>query len=67
MLSLAINDPFDSAPRGLADYTEDELIGMAGSILAEPHELTEMNRACLDAINSEMIVRVNRIPQRMDA
>jgi len=50
--------------RSLEFYSEDELIGMVGSILAQPQELlTGLDHKCLEAINNEFLIRDARKKQ----
>jgi hypothetical protein len=48
----------------LCEYSEDDLLCMVATILAEPGELTALGNDCLSAINSEFIVRANRKPEK---
>ena len=47
-------------PPELSAYSENDLLQMVRVILSEPHGMTPMDKACLEAINSEFVVRLNR-------
>jgi hypothetical protein len=44
-------------PPELSAYSEDDLLGMFASILSAPGEPTLLDRACMEAINTELFIR----------
>jgi len=58
---------FNSPPE-LREYSEDELLGIVGQILAEPGaDVSPLGASCLAAINSEFILRSAKEKERFDA
>jgi hypothetical protein len=52
----------------LKSYSDDELLSMVATILAEPGELNELGEQCLQTINNEFILReAKRINERSQA